>query len=444
MPKAKRPRKKSSNSSKKRKIRRSQKSPHLGYYLLAAIATIFMMWIFIREPQPAPQDLEPEQTVAKGSEAPKAIAKSKSAKSSKDTKAVKPDAMPESKSTPAPKIVKEDTPKEGETKLDMAIRKAASSIGVPEKALKRRKSKELVNYSVPIDRSQMDLTYANMIFKGSLEQAGASLLRGEDSRSKQVLNYYHRDLPEKYQIELYYDSSIYKERSSSKKISIVIDDFGPIGGKLLEDFLALDIAICFAIMPGEPHSVLTMQRAAAQGRETLIHVPMEPIGYPRVNPGKNAILVQQSETQVEKLLNSFISELPLAMGINNHMGSLATTEPELMQTVMQVLKKHNKAFLDSRTTNVSIAYQTAQKAHIRAYRNDLFLDSPNISQSTMDARLNDILQLSASKKHIVAITHCHNQDKLQYLKNLIIRLQKAGFTLVPLSSYGSQELPEIL
>ncbi|MDD3536426.1 MAG: divergent polysaccharide deacetylase family protein [Candidatus Cloacimonetes bacterium] len=443
MPKTK-TRKKSTKGKSKRRIRRNQKSPRLGYYLLAAFATIFLMWIFIREPLPAPQDLEPEQKVAKKSETKKAKSKERTDKGAKEKQEAKQEVVPEAKTIPEPKIIKEDTPKEGETKLDLAIRKAASSIGVPDKALKRRKAKDLVNYSVPINRSQMDLTYANMIFKGTLEQAGASLLRGEDSRNKQTLNYYHRELPDKYQIELFYDSNIYKERSTGKRISIVIDDFGPIGGKLLDGFLALDTSICFAIMPGETNSVITMQRAAAQGRETLIHVPMEPIGYPRVNPGKNAILVQQNETQVEKLLSSFINELPLTMGINNHMGSLATSEPELMQTVMQILKKHNKAFLDSRTTNVSIAYQSAQKAHIKAYRNDLFLDSPNISQSTMDARLNDIMQLSASKKHVIAITHCHSLEKLQYLKNLINRLQKAGFTLVPLSSYGSLELPEIL
>jgi polysaccharide deacetylase 2 family uncharacterized protein YibQ len=187
-----------------------------------------------------------------------------------------------------------------------------------------------------------------------------------------------------------------------------------------------------------------MQRGGRQGREVLIHVPMEPIGYPSNNPGKNAILVQHSEAHIEKLMDSFIAELPDAIGINNHMGSLATTDPEIMQYVMNSLKKHDKAFLDSRTTNVSVAFQTAQKSHLKAYRNDLFLDSPNISQSTMDDKLNQIIQLASTKKHIIAITHCHNEDKLDYLKRFIARLKKAGFTLVPLSEYGSQEVPEIL
>jgi polysaccharide deacetylase 2 family uncharacterized protein YibQ len=134
---------------------------------------------------------------------------------------------------------------------------------------------------------------------------------------------------------------------------------------------------------------------------------MEPIGYPEVNPGKNAILVQYEDRQIDKVLSHFIEQLPYCEGVNNHMGSLATTDEEVMSAVMATLKKHNKFFLDSRTTNISIAYAIAQKYHIKSYRNDLFLDSPNISQSTMDAKLNQIIELSNNNKNVIAISLCH-------------------------------------
>lgn len=439
MPKAK-TKTKAKTPQKKKTIRRKQNRPRLGLFLLAGLATVFLMWILIREPASAPQNLE---QIAEKTEHKKESKKSVKAKPKKQA----PQSIPEEEAaapTPAARIVQEEAPKPGESELDLIVRKAADSIGVPENALRRRKTDDLVKFSVPIDRSQMDLTYANMIFKGNLEQGGASLLRGQDSRNKQVLSFYHKDYTHKYELELYYDSKYYKDKVVEKRISIVVDDFGAIGGSLLDGFLSVEKEVCFAIFPEEPNSVSTMQRATRQGRETLIHVPMEPIGYPRVNPGNNAILVQHTESQIDKMLNGFIAELPDAIGINNHMGSLATTDTDVMQVVMNNLKKHNKAFLDSRTTNVSIAYQTAQKAHLKAYRNDLFLDSPNISQSTMDAKLNQIIQMASSKKHIIVITHCHNEDKLDYLKRFITRLKKAGFTLVPLSEYGSHEVPEIL
>ncbi len=326
----------------------------------------------------------------------------------------------------------------------MVIRSAADKLSVPTKAIKRQKSGEVIKYSVPVDRSLMDLTYANMIFKGELERSGATLQRGTDESNKQTLIFGHKDHPNQYHLVLYYDSSLYKSKTNQQTITIVVDDFGSISQDLLDGFLALDTEVCFAIFPDQVHSISTMQKARSQGRESLIHVPMEPIGYPRIDPGKNAILVQHTEAQIKRTLTQFITDMPSCMGINNHMGSLATTDIDVMHTVMKTLKEHNKVFLDSRTTNVSVAYQTAQKSHIKAFRNDIFLDSPNINQSTMEAKLNRIIELSKSQNHVIAITHCHNRDKLEYLKAIISRLKKAGFTLIPLSEVGEYEVPEIL
>lgn len=444
------PKRKSTPTKRKpiRKIRRKPaKQLHLWRYLLAGAVTCIIMWALIHEPKQAPQDLE---QITENQLAKKASSKTRQGKEQTKANSASQDSQPSSVNDEViqpvvPKTVKAaPVPKPGENEIDLVIRSTAEKLGVPESATKRRKKEQLVTFSIPIDRSQMDLTYANMIFKGELERNGATLLKGTDSRSKQSLSFYRKSMPETYTLDLYYDSKPYSNKESTKTITIVVDDFGAIGGSLLDGFLELDTEVVFAIFPDEPNSVETMKRATRQGRETIIHVPMEPIGYPSVNPGKNAILVQNSEAQIDRLLTKFIHQLPDCKGINNHMGSLATTDSDVMQAVMNTLKKHSKYFLDSRTTNVSVAYPVAQKAHLRAFRNDIFLDSPNISQSNMDAKLSQIIQLSQSKSNIIAITHCHNKEKLDYLKSFINRLKNAGFRLIPLSEVGEYKVPEIL
>jgi len=447
MPKAKPIKKK----AKPKKIKRRR--PRLGLYLLAGIFTMLIMWGLIREPKAAPQDLEKLVAQETQERTSKPERKARVAKSEKPSRAKrqKPDPKPDpiavepvAVSPEAPKVSVAPKPKTGETDLDLVLRNAAEKLGVPANATRRRKQDNLVKFTIPIDRSQMDLTYANMIFKGEMERAGATLLKGTDTRNKHTLTFFHENSDSKYELDLLYDSGVYKSVQNPKTITIVIDDFGAIGGKLLDGFFELDRELCFAIFPDEVNSISTMQRATAQGRDTIIHVPMEPIGYPCVNPGKNPILVQHSEDRIDKTLTQFINKMPDCIGINNHMGSLATTDADVMQAVMNTLKRYDKLFLDSRTTNVSVAYQTAQKAHIRAFRNDIFLDSPNISQSTMESKINQIIRLAESRRHVIAITHCHNQEKLEYLKSFIQRLKKAGFILVPLSEIGERNLPEIL
>ena len=443
MPKAK------SKTRKKPKVKKiKRRHPRLGLFLLAGLSTVLIMWALIREPVSAPQDLEQMvvQEIHERTAKPAAAENKAQSDVGKDDEPTGSDRVDVQDAISAKEAQKvgQSRPRPGESDLDLVIRNSAEKLGVPDSALRRKKVDSLVSYSVPIDRNKMDLTYANMIFKGAIEQAGAKFLEGKDNRNKQSLSFGRKNISDTYELDLYYDSSIYQNKTNPKTITIVIDDFGSIDGSLLDGFFELDPQICFAIFPDEENSVTTMQRATAQGRESIIHVPMEPIGYPRVNPGPNAILVQHDEAKIARTLDQFQKKLPDCIGINNHMGSLATTDPDVMQAVMNALKKQDLLFLDSRTTNVSIAYQTAQKSHLKTFRNDIFLDSPNISQSTMEAKLNRILELSSVQNHVIAITHCHNKDKLDYLKSIVQRLKKAGYTLVPLSQIGERNIPEIL
>ena len=419
------------------RVKRRRKDGNLGIFILAGVICSFFIWFITSEPVPesSAQNAnivteqkkdKPQKQKKKAKKAGKAITKS-GAKSS----------VQDSKSAAEVSETIEHTP-------ETAITATINKLGIPKSYFRKRNVENVTVFNVPIDKSEMDLVYANMIFKGELERNGAKFIKGTDTKGKQTLLFSFPDSAKQYQINIYYDSNLYQNKQKKRTITIVVDDFGTIGGELLSGFLALDKEICFAIIPDEQFSVQTMDLAKEQGRLAIIHIPMEPIGYPEVNPGKNPILVQYDAHQIDKILSRFIEQLPYCEGVNNHMGSLATTDEDVMNAVMATLKKYNKFYLDSRTTNVSVAYSIAQKNHLRSYRNDLFLDSPNISQSTMDAKLNQIIELSNRNQNVIAITHCHNSDKLDYLKSIINRLKAAGFTLIPLNEIDKYNVPSIL
>ncbi len=421
-------------NKKPRKIKHCKKRNDMIVFVIIGLCCSGLLWFLIKDPLPENSIQNTENAISDPN---------KSAKHKKSTKAKLEEATKQNKSNNSSEA-KNEPEKQDMLTMDAAIISVLDKLDIPKSFYKRRKSAELITYSVPINKSIMDLTYANMIFKGDLERNGGKLLRGTDSSGKQSLTFASKESNTKYLINLYYDSKLFESKTKHRYIAIVVDDFGAIDGSLLDGFLSLDKEVCFAIFPDEPNSVHTMQKAAAQGRTTIIHTPMEPIGYPNVNPGKNAIFTQYSSAQIDKILTRFIHQLPDCEGINNHMGSLATTDDDVMRAVMTTLKKHNKFFLDSRTSNVSVAYSVAQKAHVRAFRNDLFLDSPNITSSTMDKKLSQIIDLSSTKNSIIAITHCHSEEKLRYLKLFISKLKAAGFTLVPLTEIGHYNVPEIL
>lgn len=357
-----------------------------------------------------------------------------------------PKHKPERKKTrdTKPSQVKEAIHQQESLGLEDAINSALEELGVDKSIRKRSKNGNTITISAPIDKSTYDLYYANMILKGRVERIGGKLKEATESGSKQTLSFIKSGEEKQIDVVLFFDSKAYKDKRTPKTLAIVVDDFGSIGGELLNGFLTLPKEVTFAIFPDMKNSIPTMERAHAQGRETIIHVPMEPLDYPRVDPGKNAILVQMKESDITRLLNKFLGQMHLCIGINNHMGSLATTDVGIMQIVMNVLRNQNKLFLDSRTSNVSVAYQTAQKNHIPAFRNDIFLDSPDVSRKTFDAKLQQIIKLAETKPNVIAITHCHTKEKLDHLIEFIAAARQAGFTLVPLTRSGKYDVAPIL
>ena len=58
--------------------------------------------------------------------------------------------------------------------------------------------------------------------------------------------------------------------------------------------------------------------------------------------------------------------VPYAVGVNNHEGSLGTSDPKLMGELMPLLHEHKLFFVDSRTAATTIAEDTAHAAGVPA------------------------------------------------------------------------------
>ena len=72
------------------------------------------------------------------------------------------------------------------------------------------------------------------------------------------------------------------------KVAIVIDDFG-LNTDQARCFLELDLPITFSVLPFLPHSIEVANMAHDEGREVMLHMPMQPTGSE--NPGKGVLLV---------------------------------------------------------------------------------------------------------------------------------------------------------
>ena len=131
------------------------------------------------------------------------------------------------------------------------------------------------------------------------------------------------------------------------------------------------------------------------------------------------------------VLDQAVRLVPFATGINNHMGSALTQEPQAMVWLMRSVKRHKLFFVDSRTTHKSVASEIAVKENIRTASREVFLDNDR-SLYGIDKEFRRLLAVAKERKTAIAIGHPY-PSTLEYLEHAIPMLQDEGIQLISVS-----------
>jgi len=192
------------------------------------------------------------------------------------------------------------------------------------------------------------------------------------------------------------------------RIALVIDDLGQADLALVQRLCNLDVPLTVAVLPFLQHTRESAAIAHQRGKEVILHMPMEPIGYPAAgkNPGPGAILFEQPEAEVRERVRRAMKEIPFAVGLNNHMGSRITPDAEKMAWVLGEVKKSNWYFLDSRTEKDTVALEVARKLGIPSMQRKVFLDD-NPSVAEMTHQWERALAFAGQDGQAVVIGHIH-------------------------------------
>jgi polysaccharide deacetylase 2 family uncharacterized protein YibQ len=205
------------------------------------------------------------------------------------------------------------------------------------------------------------------------------------------------------------------------RLAIIIDDIGYQYGPA-KKLINLGLPLTLSILPHSPYGRKIARLARKRGLEIMLHLPMEPRGYPKLKPGPGALLVSMSPEELRQTTLDNLASVPEAKGANNHMGSRFTEDSEALRPVLQVLAEKNMFFIDSITSTKSRAYALARDMGLVAARRTIFLDHDH-SLSAVRRQLQRILSLAKRGSQVVAIGHPH-QATIQALAEFAPRLKK--------------------
>jgi len=217
--------------------------------------------------------------------------------------------------------------------------------------------------------------------------------------------------------------------NAEKFASIIIDDLG----NNLEHGQAvinLPAALTIAILPKTTFAKDLARLAAQRHKEVMLHLPMQSVEHLKHSPGTLDLHMTKNEFKKQLQLN--LNSIPYVRGVNNHMGSLLTRHPGHMTWLMDELSKHSGLyFIDSKTTNKSIADKIATEYKVPNLSRDFFLD-PDDNENTLRIQFDRFINKINQRGYALAIAHPYPKT-IRFLQRHLKELKEQGITLLPVS-----------
>nr|WP_269061606.1 divergent polysaccharide deacetylase family protein [Thalassospira xiamenensis] len=212
-------------------------------------------------------------------------------------------------------------------------------------------------------------------------------------------------------------------------IAIVIDDAGldqPRTARTIE----LPGPVTISYLPYARDLQRQVNDARGRGHEVMLHMPMEPSSA-LVDPGPHALRTGFDRDKILGEMTWMLDRFYGYVGVNNHMGSKFTSDPERMQVVMEVMKSRGLLFLDSKTSAKSVGFSMARQYDVPALERDVFIDDADDATKIAEM-LARTEKVAINQGFAIAIGHPRDLT-LEALQKWIPAIQAKGFVLVPVT-----------
>ncbi|MGH7799068.1 MAG: divergent polysaccharide deacetylase family protein [Thermodesulfobacteriota bacterium] len=217
------------------------------------------------------------------------------------------------------------------------------------------------------------------------------------------------------------------------KVVIIVDDLG-FKKEPIDKLLEIPAQLSFAVLPNLPYSQYAAEMANKNGRDVILHLPMEPTdssGHAAVDAGEDVLLMGLPKDKILEKLEKNLASIPYIKGVSNHMGSKFTENTELMELILQEIKNKGLFFVDSKTSLRTTGLQVAKKLGMKAAERDIFLDEGSQRSDYIRSHVEKLINVSKEKGYAIGICHPY-PDTVKVLSEVIPDIQKE-VEIIPVS-----------
>lgn len=219
------------------------------------------------------------------------------------------------------------------------------------------------------------------------------------------------------------------------KIAIIIDDcYGTAAG--MEEMLKVPAPLTLAFLPYGENNLSIIEKANTLGHEVFVHLPMEPNKGKASWLGPDPIVVNLSDDEIKSRTRKAIEHVPYAIGINNHMGSKATSDDRVMLAVMEVVKEKDLIFVDSKTSPNSKIPSTAVECGVTYFERDVFLEHTGRDKESIKKQIRLLINKAIKEGKAIAIGHVGVEGgkvTAEAISEMLTEISRKGIMIVKVS-----------
>jgi polysaccharide deacetylase 2 family uncharacterized protein YibQ len=286
------------------------------------------------------------------------------------------------------------------------------------------------------DQSPLQVNYAISHY---IEEAGGAVLAGRESmgRAGETIVTMLVGLPDRATHELTLVRAGRREIEAAPargRLALVLFGLADDPALAAATF-ALSVPFAVAIPPGTAGSTALYRGAHAAGREVVLHLPLEPINYPQVNPGPGTVLVTMKPAEITGLTRRYLDQADPVAAVANAMGSLATQDMTVMSAVYRELRRRHVPFIHTAPVAGAVCRPLAAQLGVIYEQPDAVIDAEarRPDARALDRRWDEVLAAARKRGHAIVWLRLTPVAR-EWLPRAVEARRLRDLDLVPLSS----------
>ncbi len=220
--------------------------------------------------------------------------------------------------------------------------------------------------------------------------------------------------------------------AGAARIAVVVGGLGLSQSGTREAIERLPSSITLAFSPYGNSLNRWMTEARRAGHEVVLQLPMEPLGYPTIDPGPRTLIrAAQPGANLANLRWALgrMTNYPIVM---NYLGAGMVTKAQPMEGILEEINKRGLAWFDDGTVKASVVPLLAKQKRIPNVRGTLTIDA-----SRDDARIVAslaALEQTAKRRGFAIGTASAFPTSVSLIAEWAAEAQRSGVAIVPLSA----------